>query len=96
MAVGGGAIAGLLIGIVAAGPYFYVWPLGRSAGVLVGLSLLGALVGWLVLSMALGLLLGGVQQEHSQGEEPRNAEGHREASNGYAEVVSSGESESAP
>jgi hypothetical protein len=91
LALVGGCLAGLLIGMVAAAPQFYSWPAGRSIAVVAGGAVLGTLVGWFALSIALGLHAGQPEDKAAP-----NPEGHREAVHGYAEVVSMGESESAP
>ncbi len=66
----GGLLLGLVVGVVAVGPYFYVWPGIRSASAIAGAGVFGALAGRAAAWLALSFLVHGVSPgttEHEDG-----------------------------
>ena len=60
---GGGAFGGV-VGVLLSGPNFFVWSLAQSAGVITGLAVGVALVGYLFVGLLVGgLAAGGVSSE---------------------------------
>ena len=66
----GGLLLGMVVGVVAVGPYFYAWPGIRSASAIAGACVFGALAGraaaWLALSF-LGHAVSPGAAEHEDG-----------------------------
>jgi hypothetical protein len=63
-----GALVGLLVGVLVAGPNFYYWAVGQSSLVVLGSVLLGAVVGRLATGMALASMSGGAASGEAFGE----------------------------
>lgn len=83
----GGLLTGLLIGVLAAGPYFYVWPVGRSLLVVVALALLGSVVGRWAIGFVMAIMSAGGTASEPPGEDGTAACG------GGAEAARAGEVE---
>jgi hypothetical protein len=60
-----GALVGLLVGVLVAGPNFYYWAAGQSSLVVFGSMLLGAVLSRLATGLALAFMSGGAAGEES-------------------------------
>ena len=64
----GGAALGSVVGVLVSGPNFFVWSPAQSVGVIVGLAVGMAVIGYLFIGLVVGGFAGGGAAEGENGE----------------------------